>query len=173
MPEIVLIAALAEENRVIGREGDLPWHIPEDLRRFKRLTTGHAVLMGRRTWESVEARLGGPLPHRRNVVLTSRRELLEDPEVEAYASVEEALAALADEDVVFVTGGQEVYRQLLPRADRLELTLVEGSRKGDTFFPPWEHLVGQEFEVGAEERREGYRFVTLERVGGEGGPREA
>ena len=165
MPEIVLIAALAEENRVIGRDGDLPWHLPEDMRRFKRLTTGHAVLMGRRTHESVEERLGGPLPDRRTVVLTTRRQLLEDPEVEAYPSVEEALEALADEDVVFVTGGETVYRQLLPRADRLELTLVEGSYEGDTFFPPWEHLVGERFEVTAEERRDGYRFVTLERVG--------
>lgn len=164
MPEIVLISALAEENRVIGRDDDLPWHIPEDMRRFKRITTGHAVLMGRRTRESVEARLGGPLPDRRNVVLTSRRELLEDPEVEAYPSVEEALEALADEEVVFVTGGETVYRQLLPRADRLELTLVEGEWEGDTFFPAWEHLVGETFEVTAEERRDGYRFVTLERA---------
>ncbi len=161
----MLIAALAEENRVIGRDDDLPWHLPEDMRRFKRLTTGHAVLMGRRTWESVEARLGGPLPDRRTVVLTSREELLEDPDLEAYPSVEAALEAVADEEVVFVTGGETVYEQLLPRADRLELTLVEGAWEGDTHFPPWEHLVGTRFEVTAEEPRDGYRFVTLERVG--------
>lgn len=167
MPEIVLIAALAEENRVIGRDGALPWHIPEDMKRFKRITTGHAVLMGRRTFESVVDRLGRPLPDRRNVVLTSRGELPGHPEVEAYASVEEALRALEDEEVVYVTGGETVYRRLLPEADRLELTLVEGHREGDTFFPAWEHLVGGDdgFQVTSEEPRDGYRFVTLERRG--------
>lgn len=165
MPEIVLVAALAEGNRVIGRDGDLPWHLPGDLRRFKRLTTGHAVLMGRKTFESIAERLGGPLPDRRNVVLTSRAELPGHPEVEAYRSVEAALEAMADEEVVFVAGGASVYRQLLPSADRLELTLVEGEPEGDARFPPWRDLVGEEFEVTAEERRDGYRFLTLERAG--------
>lgn len=163
MPEIVLIAAVAEENRVIGKDGGLPWHLPEDMKRYKRLTTGNAVLMGRRTYESVVRRLGGPLPDRRNVVLTSRGELPEHPEVEAHASVEEALAALEDEDVVYVSGGESVYRRLLPEADRLELTLVEGVWEGDTFFPPWQHLVDGTFRVAAEEPRDGYRFLTLER----------
>lgn len=165
MPEIVLIAALAEENRVIGRDDELPWHLPEDLKRFKRLTTGRAVLMGRRTFESITSRLGGALPDRRTVVLTSRGRLPEHPDVEAYASVDEALEALADEDVVFVTGGESVYRQLLPEADRLELTLVEGDWEGDTLFPAYEHLVGEELRVTAEQPRDGYRFVTLERDG--------
>ncbi len=165
MPEIVLIAALAEENRVIGRDGELPWHLPEDMRRFKRLTTGHAVLMGRKTFTSVTDRLGGPLPGRRNVVLTSRGELPGHPDAEAYGSVEAALEAVSDEEVVFVAGGESVYRQLLPEADRLELTLVEGAWEGDTFFPRWEHLVGEAFEVTAEEPTEGGRFVTLERTG--------
>lgn len=166
-PEIVLIAALSEENRVIGRDDELPWHLPEDMRRFKRLTTGHPVLMGRRTFESVADRLGGPLPGRRNVVLTSRGELTGHPEVEAHASVEEALAALGDEETVFVAGGATVYRQLLEEADRLELTLVEGDWEGDTFFPPWRHLVGELFEVTAERPGEGCRYVTLERMGEE------
>ncbi len=168
-PEIVLIAALAEGSRVIGRDGDLPWHLPGDLRRFKRLTTGHAVLMGRKTFASVADRLGGPLPDRRNVVLTSRGELPppagDHPDVEAHGSVEEALEAVAGEEVVFVAGGESVYRQLLPEADRLELTLVEGEWEGDAFFPPFEHLVGDVFEVTAEEPGDGFRFVTLERRG--------
>jgi len=168
-PEIVLIAAVAEGNRVIGRDGRLPWHIPEDLRRFKRLTTGHAVLMGRRTFESVARRLGGPLPERRNVVLTSRGELPDYPQVEAHASVPEALAALSDEEVVFVAGGASVYRELLPEADRLELTLVEGEWEGDVFFPPYEELVGERFRVVGEEPGDGHRFVTLRRERGSGG----
>jgi dihydrofolate reductase len=163
-PEIVLIAALAEENRVIGRDGGLPWHIPEDMKRFRRLTTGHALLVGRRTFESVVDQFGGPLPERRMAVLTSRGRLPGYPGVEAYASVEEALEALADEEIVFVGGGETVFRQLLPEADRLELTLVEGEHEGDTFFPPWKHLVGDVFRVVEEQPAEGCRFLTLERA---------
>lgn len=163
-PEIVLIAALAEGNRVIGRDGALPWHIPEDMRRFRRLTTGHALLVGRRTFESVVDQFGGPLPERRMAVLTSRGEVPGYPEVEAYPSVDEALEGLADEEIVFVGGGETVFRQLLPEADRLELTLVEGEHGGDTFFPPWEHLVGDVFRVADERPGDGHRFLTLERT---------
>lgn len=159
-----MIAALAESNRVIGRDGGLPWHIPEDMRRFRRLTTGHALLVGRRTFESVVEQFGGPLPERRMVVLTSRGEVPGWPEVEAFASVDEALEALADEETVFVGGGEEVFRQLLPEADRLELTLVEGDWEGDTHFPPYEHLVGDVFRVADDRPGDGFRFVTLERV---------
>lgn len=163
-PEIVLIAALAEENRVIGRDGALPWHIPEDMKRFRRLTTGHALLVGRRTFESVVDQFGGPLPERRMAVLTSRGRLPGHPGVEAYTSVEDALEALAGEEIVFVGGGETVFRQLLPAADRLELTLVEGEHEGDTFFPPWEHLVDDAFRVVEEKQGEGFRFLTLERA---------
>ena len=162
--DIVLIAAVAEENRVIGKDMDLPWHIPEDLQRFKRLTTGHPLLMGRKTFESIVHQFGGPLPDRRLVVLTSRGDLPDYPEVEAYDSVDAAMEALSDEDVVFIGGGEAIYEQFLPRADRLELTLVEGDYKGDTYFPAYEHLVGDEFEVTDEEERDGFRFVTLERA---------
>lgn len=161
--ELVLIAAVAEKNRVIGRGMDLPWHLPEDLKRFKRLTTGCALLMGRRTFESILHQFGRVLPDRRNVVLSSRGPIPEHPEVETYASVDEALAALEGEPVVFIGGGAAIYAQFLPRADRLELTLVEGDYEGDTFFPPFEHLVGTTFRVAAEERRDGYRFVTYVR----------
>jgi len=164
-PEIVLIAALAEENRVIGRDGDLPWHLPEDLKRFKRLTTGHSVLMGRKTFESIVDRLGGPLPDRRSVVLTSGSGLYDHPDVVLCGSLEEALEAVEDQDVVFVAGGASVYAQTLPLAHRLELTLVEGAWEGDAEFPAYEHLVGSDFEVGTERPGDGYRFLTLERVG--------
>ena len=162
--KLVLIAAVAEKNRVIGRDKDLPWHLPEDLRRFKRLTTGYPLLMGRRTFESILHQFGGPLPKRRNVVLTGRGPFADYPAVETYASVDEAMAALAGEHVVFIGGGAAIYAQFLPLADRLELTLVEGDYEGDTFFPPFEHLIGTTFEVTHEEPRDGYRFVTYERV---------
>jgi len=164
MPELVLIAAVAEENRVIGQDRDLPWHIPEDLQHFKELTTGHPLLMGRRTFESVVHQFGGPLPDRRMVVLTSQGAFADYPEVETYGSIDDAMVALSDAETVFVGGGEAVYRQFLPRADRLELTLVEGRYEGDTYFPPFEHLVGDVFEPTTVEERDGFRFVTYERV---------
>lgn len=163
VPELVLIAAVAEENRIIGQDKDLPWHIPEDLKHFKRLTTGHALLMGRRTFESVVHQFGGPLPNRRMIVLTTEGPLADYPEVETYPSIDAALDAVADEEIVFIGGGESVYRQFLPRADRLELTLIEGTYEGDTYFPRFEHLVGDVFEVTHVDERDGFRFVTYER----------
>jgi dihydrofolate reductase len=164
VPELVIIAAVAEENRVIGRDRDLPWHIPEDLQHFKKLTTGHPLLMGRRTFESIVHQFGGPLPNRRMVVLTSQGPFEAYPDVETYASIDAALDALSDAEVVFIGGGEAIYRQFLPTADRLELTLVEGAYEGDTYFPPYKHLIGEVFEETAVDEREGFRFVTYERV---------
>ena len=164
--EVVLIAAVAEENRVIGKEGELPWHLPEDLKRFKRLTMGYPLLMGRRTFESLVDQFGGPLPGRRNVVLTSQGPLAGYPAVETHASTEEAMQALKGSERIFIGGGGAVYEQFLPQADRLELTLVEGDYDGDAFFPAYEHLVGPVFEVTHEDRRDGFRFVTYRRKPG-------
>lgn len=151
-----MIAAL-DRNRVIGRDGKLPWHISEDLKRFKRLTTGHVVLMGRKTYES----LGKPLPDRRNVVLSSRA----IPDVESYRSLAEALRALKDENVVFIIGGGEVFRQALPIVDGLHLTIVDGEHEGDTFFPEYEHLIGTTFVITGKEDHEGFSFVDYMRLG--------
>jgi dihydrofolate reductase len=169
VPELVIIAAVAEENRVIGRDKDLPWHIPEDLQHFKKLTTGHPLLMGRRTFESVVHQFGGTLPDRRMVVLTSQGPFAEYPDVETYPSIEAAMDALADVGTVFIGGGEAIYRQFLPKADRLELTLIEGAYEGDTYFPPFKHLVGDTFEEAAVDERDGFRFVTYERVGTDAG----
>ena len=163
VPEIVLIAAVAEENRVIGQDRDLPWHIPEDLKHFKKQTTGHPLLMGRRTFESVIHQFGGPLPDRRMIILTTQGPFPEYPDVETYASIEAALDAVSDADVLFIGGGEAIYRQFLPKADRLELTLVEGTYEGDTYFPPFRHLIGDVFEETAVDERDGFRFVTYER----------
>ncbi|PSQ79451.1 MAG: dihydrofolate reductase [Bacteroidetes bacterium QS_1_63_11] len=163
MPELVLIAAVAEENRVIGKNKDLPWHIPEDLQHFKDLTTGHALLMGRRTFESIVHQFGGPLPDRRMIVLTRQHTFDEYSRVETHASIDAAMEAVADEEIVFIGGGESIYRQFLPRADRLELTLVEGEYEGDTYFPPFKPLVGDVFEPTQVDERDGFRFVTYER----------
>ena len=123
--KLALIAAIAR-NRVIGKDGKLPWHISEDLKRFKKLTTGHVILMGRRTFES----MGRQLPNRRHVVITSRS----IPSVETYRSIPEALNALANEEKIFVIGGGQIYAELLDRADELFLTMVDEEVDGDTFF---------------------------------------
>lgn len=164
--EIVIIAAVAEENRVIGTGNDLPWHIPADLGRFKRLTEGHPMILGRRTFESIIHQFGGPLPSRRMLVVTSRGAVDGYPEIEAFTSIDAALKAAAGADRVFIGGGASIYEQFLHRADRLELTLVEGHYTGDTYFPEYEHLIGTVFEQTREERHEGFRFVTYERRDG-------
>jgi dihydrofolate reductase len=129
---------------VIGSGGRMPWHLPEDLRRFRELTLGHTVVMGRKTFESI----GRPLDGRRNIVLT-RQQGGHHEGVEAARSLDEALA-MADGDV-FVIGGGEVYREALPLADTIYLTRVEGDYAGDTFFPPIDP------EVWSEVSREAYK----------------
>lgn len=151
---LAIIAAVGR-NRAIGRNGTMPWHLSEDLRRFKRLTKGHTVLMGRKTWDS----LGKPLVDRRNVVITKRS----IPTVETYPSVDAALEAVEGDDLVFVIGGGEIYTQLLPKADRLYLTIVDQLPDADTFFPPYEHLLGSHFTLVAKEEHEGYVFEDYEK----------
>jgi dihydrofolate reductase len=147
--KLIIIAAL-NKKRVIGKDGKLPWHISEDLKRFKRLTLEHTVLMGRKSYES----LGKPLGHRRNVVLTSTK----IPGVETYSGIKDALAALKDQEKVFVIGGGEIFKQFLDKADELRLTLVDNDLDGDTYFPPYEHLIGTRFTLVHEEKHDGFIF---------------
>jgi dihydrofolate reductase len=161
-PEVALIAAVAE-NGVIGDDGGMPWHYPTDLRRFKRTTTGHPVVLGRRTYESIVEGLGGPLPGRTNVVLSTRDLDLPDGAVLA-GSVEAALAAARDApggETVYVAGGATVYEQFLPHADRLLLTEVPESPDGDTRFPDWS---GDTWIEVSREREGDLAFVTYERA---------
>jgi len=167
-PEIVIIAAVAEKNRVIGRDQDLPWHIPEDLKRFKRLTTGHPLVMGRKTFESVVHQFGGPLPNRRNIVVSASGKVMNHSQVEVAATLDEAIEAASSNEVIFIGGGAAIYEQTLGRADRLELTLVEGNYDGDTYFPPYEHLIGDVFVETASESHDHFRFVTYERASRDG-----
>ncbi|MFQ5648585.1 MAG: dihydrofolate reductase [bacterium] len=159
-PELVIVAALAERNRVIGKEGKLPWHISEDLKRFKRLTSGHTVLMGRNTFESILQRNGKPLPQRQNVVLTRTKTYPTYPEVLTFASLEDALEGLADQRTVFVIGGEQVFEKTLFLASRLELTIIEDEYQGDAFFPEYHYLIGGRFKRIANEDRDGYRFES-------------
>ncbi len=153
--KLIIIAAL-NQKRVIGKDNKVPWHVSEDMKRFKRITTGHTVLMGRKSYES----LGKPLPNRRNVVLTSR----DLPGVETYVSIDEALEALKDQEKVFVIGGGEIFGQTLEKVDEWYLTIVDQDVEGDVFFPPYEHLIGNKFLLVAKEEHEGYRFLDYRRV---------
>ncbi len=123
-----IIAAVAE-NGVIGRDNALPWHLPDDLKWFKNLTTGHTIIMGRKTFESI----GKPLPNRRTIVLTSQPDLVAG--VPAAPDLPSALELARDEREVFVIGGAAVYRAALPLAHRLYLTRVHSSVAGDVMFP--------------------------------------
>ena len=144
---ISIIAALAD-NGVIGAAGKIPWHISDDLKRFKRLTLGHPIVMGRKTYDS----LGRPLPGRRNLVLTRGPAI---PGVECFSDLKVALASCASE-MVFIIGGAEVYRQALPLANTLLLTHVHRRVEGDTRFPEYDSSQWQ--EVGREEHSD-YAFV--------------
>lgn len=132
MSDIVLIAAVAK-NRVIGRDNQLVWNIPEDMAHFKALTQGHTVLMGRKTWESLPPRFR-PLPGRRNIVI-SRQAGYVAAGAETAGSLEVGLALLAPEEKLFVIGGAEIYSQALPFATQMELTEVDLEPEGDAWFP--------------------------------------
>jgi dihydrofolate reductase len=161
---IALIAAMAE-NRVIGRENRLPWRLSADLRRFKSLTMGKPVIMGRKTYESI----GKPLPGRSNIVVT-RDPDYRAPGCRVVHSLEQALEAAAGHDEVMVIGGAELYRQTLERAERMYLTLVKTEVDGDALFPDIQPQQWRELEHAshrADEKNEyDYDFVTLERVPG-------
>jgi len=160
---VALIAAVAE-NGVIGSDGEMPWHYPADLARFKQTTMGHPVVMGRTTYEAIAARLGGPLPGRTNVVLSRRGSLdLPDGAVHARsgeAAIEAAAEALdGDTDTVYVVGGASVYEQFLERADELRITEIPEEPDGDTRFPEF----GDGWRVVDRETEGELSFVTYRR----------
>lgn len=135
---VSIIGAMAE-NRVIGKDNLLIWHIPQDMKRFKNLTMGKPVIMGRKTFESILVQLGKPLPGRTNIVVS--RKGFQSEGVEVYASLEAALEAAQhiEEEEIFILGGAQIYEQILPIADRLYLTQVHKSYEGDAYFPIFEN----------------------------------
>jgi dihydrofolate reductase len=161
--KVSLLAAVARGG-VIGRGGTIPWHLPEDLARFRELTTGHTVIMGRRTWDSLPDRFR-PLPGRRNIVVTRSPEWSADG-AERAGSVDEALALVGGDERVFVLGGAEVYAAALPSADELLLTEIDLDVAGDTFFPALDREafveIAREPHVGGDGTP--FAFVTYGRT---------
>jgi dihydrofolate reductase len=154
MPRLVAIVAMSS-NRVIGREGKLPWHFPEDLKFFKRTTLGHPILMGRATFDSI----GRPLPGRQNIVLSHTMAPREG--VTVIRSVAELPQVCGEAETVFVIGGARVFEELLPQCAGLYLTFITQEFEGDVLLPPFEHLFRLKEVVG---QFEGLEFRYYERA---------
>lgn len=163
---ISMIAAMAN-NRVIGKDGDLPWHLPDDLRHFKQTTLNHPVLMGRKTLDEVLGRIGKPLPGRRNLVLSRDRDLAVAG-AETFADLDEAIGTVRASGAaeLFIIGGGQIYRLAMPHAERMYLTRVEAEVEGDTRFPQFDQgwqLVSQEHHPADERHAHAFRFELWER----------
>ena len=159
VPKVTLIAAI-DENNVLGKDNQLIWHLPEDLMRFKRLTTGHAIIMGRKTFES----LPKALPNRHNIVVTRNQDYSKDG-ITVCNSLEAAIECAKDDKQPFVIGGGQVYEQAIELASKIELTRIHSQFEGDVFFPEidlkkWfvkkeEHLKNHNFN---------YSFITYTKI---------
>jgi dihydrofolate reductase len=159
--KLALIAAMTERG-VIGRDNQLPWSLAEDLKRFKRLTLGHPLIMGRKTWESLPKK---PLPERPNVVL-SRSPGFEAPGATVCATLKQAVGGLApSHKLAFVIGGAGLFAEALPLAERLHLTLIHHDFPGDVFFPHWDkaHWSETAREKGSSPEGWGYEFIDFEK----------
>ncbi len=158
----ISIIVAASANNVIGVDHGLPWRLPEDLRRFKEITMGKPMIMGRTTFDSI----GRALPGRQSIVLT-RQEGIAAESCDVVSTIDEALAAAGDSEEVMVIGGGEVYRQFLPLTDRIYMTRVQAEIDGDTRFPEldmdeWEVVAVEEYPAG-DEREFGFDVETLDR----------
>lgn len=157
-----MIAAMAND-RVIGKDNDMPWHMPADLAHFKKVTMGKPVIMGRKTFESI----GRPLPGRKNIVITRNSDWSYES-VEVAASTQDAMLLVADVEEVMVIGGGNIYQQFLPQASTLHLTFIDLKVEGDTKFPNWLEVgdwqqVSNEKHAADEKNAHDYEFVTLEK----------
>jgi dihydrofolate reductase len=159
---LISIIVAVSTNNVIGKDGGLPWRLPEDLKRFRQVTMGKPMIMGRATWDSI----GRALPGRQSIVLT-RQAAFTAGGCDIAATVEDALQLAAGADEVMVIGGGQIYRQFLPQSDRIYLTRVNATIEGDTFFPElddrlWTVLGREDYPVSGE-REHAFEILTLER----------
>jgi dihydrofolate reductase len=162
MSQISIVVAISENN-AIGKDNQLLWHLPADLKHFKNITTGHTIIMGRKTYDSI----GKPLPNRRNIIITRQKDLnLEG--VEVVNSLKEALSLSKDEAEVFIIGGAEIYQQAVAVSHRIYLTRVHQEFEADAFFPELDDESWEEVEkvdhLPDEKNKFAYTFSTLERV---------
>ncbi|MEK7390782.1 MAG: dihydrofolate reductase [Patescibacteria group bacterium] len=162
---MISIIVGTSKNEVIGHGNEIPWHLPRDLKHFAAVTKGHTVLMGRKTYESIVKRLGHPLPERKNVVMARQKENFTAPGCTVVHSLDEAMKATEGENV-FVSGGGEIYKLTLPRADKIILTVIDTVAEGDTFFrfnkDDW-NLISEEFHAKDEKNKFDCTFYEYER----------
>ena len=162
MNQISIVVAISENN-AIGKDNQLLWHLPADLKHFKEITTGHPIIMGRKTYDSI----GRPLPNRRNIVIT-RATTLTIENVEVVNTLEDAISLCKNEDEIFIIGGAEIYKHALALTNRIYLTTVHQRYDGDVFFPAlnmneWKEVF-KEYHPADEKNTVAYTFSTLEHV---------
>ncbi|MCC2928805.1 dihydrofolate reductase DfrA [Bacillus sp. LBG-1-113] len=152
-----------DANRLIGKDNDLPWHLPNDLAYFKKVTSGHSIIMGRKTYESI----GRPLPNRKNIVVTSAHDA-EFPGCTIVSSIEDVLQIASDTEECFVIGGAQLYTALFPYADRLYMTKIHHQFDGDRYFPEFDEskwkLVSSEQGTKDEKNPYDYEFLVYEKM---------
>ncbi len=158
---IVSIVVAIAQNHAIGKNNQLLWHLPKDLKHFKEITSGHTIIMGRKTYDSV----GKPLPNRRNIVVTRQDITIDGCEV--VNSLQDALKLAEGVDEVFIVGGAEIYKQAMPLTDRIYLTIVHENFEGDAYFPEikediWKETAREDYQAD-EKHAFAYSFITLER----------
>jgi len=163
LKELIIIAAAAENN-ALGINNDLPWHLPDDFKRFKQLTTGHKIIMGRKTLESFPK----ALPNREHIVITRDRSYVPKFDCTIVYSIEDAVAQIADDETAFIIGGGEIYKQSLGIATKIELTRVHAMVKADTFFPEipeanWD-LIASESHPKDERHKHAFTYETYIKV---------
>ncbi len=156
---ILALIAAHDPNLVIGLDGGLPWHYPEDLKFFKKTTMGYPVLMGRGVFEEIGEK---KLPGRRNIVLTKTKSY-PDKDVEVFSSLDHAIEHLKDVEKVFVIGGGEIYKQTISKADQLYITEIHKEYDGDTFFPEYRDKIGSEWREVWRENHEEFSFIRYEK----------
>jgi len=161
----ISIIAILAANNVIGRDNQLPWYLPADLKRFKALTTGHHMIMGRKTFDS----LGKPLPGRTNVVVTRSADFCGAPGIVVVPSIDAALDVAKGDAEIFIAGGAQIYEQMIHRAGRMYLTRIHADFDGDTLFPDFDdvtewQLTDSEHHEADEKNAWPYSFLTYERV---------
>lgn len=153
---ILTLVAAHDPNLVIGKDGELPWNYPEDLKHFKQVTLGNTIIMGRGVFEELKEK---PLPGRKNIVLSRSRTY---DHVDTYSSLEKALENLNDKEV-FIIGGGELYKQTLPTADKMIITEIQKEYDGDTYFPEYRHKVGKVWKEVSREDKDELSFIEYHR----------
>ncbi len=161
---MISIIVATSLNNVIGKNNDLPWYLPDDLKHFSKITKGHTVIMGRKTYESIFKRLGKPLPERKNIIITRNKDF-SAPNCFVFNDTQALLKEFSKDEEVFIIGGAEIYKSFLPFTDKIYLTQINTTCDGDVFFPEikqgeWKEISNENNPVD-EKHKYDFSFITL------------